>query len=112
MGKVLTDSLNHPVVFVNPRFEEILGYTLKDIPDKNTWWKTAYPDPAYQKVVEAQWELLFQEALEQGKSYVSLEVDIQTKRNGIKRFKVYAEVESETLPEHYVVIFTKPDSTN
>jgi PAS domain S-box-containing protein len=31
--------------YFNPRFIEIFGYTLKDVPDKMTWFEKAYPDP-------------------------------------------------------------------
>jgi len=37
--------------YFNPPFTEILGYTLKDLPDKQTWFKTVYPDPSYRKEV-------------------------------------------------------------
>ncbi|MBW2303262.1 MAG: PAS domain S-box protein [Deltaproteobacteria bacterium] len=42
--------------YFNRRFTEILGYTLADIPDKNTWFRKAYPDPAYRERVMAAWE--------------------------------------------------------
>ena len=41
--------------YINPRFKEILGYELTDIPDGRTWFKKAYPDTEYRKTVIAQW---------------------------------------------------------
>lgn len=41
--------------YFNLRFTEIFGYTLRDIHDKNTWFKKAYPDPAYRKKVISVW---------------------------------------------------------
>jgi len=41
--------------YVNPKFTEILGYTLEDLPDKSTWFRKAYPDPAYQEMVRDVW---------------------------------------------------------
>jgi PAS domain S-box-containing protein len=43
-------------VYVNPYFTKITGYTLADIPDKQTWFKKAYPDPADRRHVMAAWK--------------------------------------------------------
>jgi PAS domain S-box-containing protein len=41
-------------VYVNPYFTKITGYSLADIPDKQTWFKKAYPDPVdRQRVIDA-----------------------------------------------------------
>ena len=41
--------VNHDGVFevLNPKFIDLFGYTLEDIPDKNTWFEKAYPDEKY-----------------------------------------------------------------
>jgi len=41
--------------YINPRFTEIFGYTLKDVPDKKTWFEKAYPDLDYRKKVMQTW---------------------------------------------------------
>ncbi|MHA1475272.1 MAG: PAS domain-containing sensor histidine kinase [Promethearchaeota archaeon] len=38
-------------LYVNPKFTEILGYSIEDIPDTDTWDKLAYPDPKYQEII-------------------------------------------------------------
>jgi PAS domain S-box-containing protein len=39
--------------YVNPKFSEIFGYTLEDVPKGKNWLEKAYPDPATrQKVVD------------------------------------------------------------
>jgi diguanylate cyclase (GGDEF)-like protein/PAS domain S-box-containing protein len=42
--------------YINPRFTKIFGYTMQDIPDKDTWFEKAYPDKAYRNKVIATWE--------------------------------------------------------
>jgi PAS domain S-box-containing protein len=42
--------------YFNPKFEEIFGYTIKDLPDKQTWLKKAYPDTQYRNQVFATWK--------------------------------------------------------
>jgi len=41
--------------YVNPKFKEMFGYDLNDIPDGKTWFKKAYPDPEYRHNVIATW---------------------------------------------------------
>jgi|GEM_PF-750506 PAS domain S-box-containing protein len=41
--------------YVNPKFIELFGYTLADVPDGRTWFRKAYPDPAYRQQVIASW---------------------------------------------------------
>jgi PAS domain S-box-containing protein len=41
--------------YFNPKFTEIFGYTLKDLPDKASWFKKAYPDEEYRNKVAAVW---------------------------------------------------------
>jgi|GEM_PF-875927 len=42
--------------YFNPKFTEIFGYTLEDLPDKKTWFEKAYPDQKYRSKVVAVWE--------------------------------------------------------
>ncbi len=42
--------------YFNPKFTEIFGYTLEDLPDKTTWFNKAYPDPEYQEMVRDIWK--------------------------------------------------------
>jgi len=41
--------------YFNPKFIEIFGYTLDDLPTKDVWFQKAYPDEAYRKEVVAVW---------------------------------------------------------
>ncbi len=38
-------------LYVNPKFTEILGYVIEDIPDTDTWINLAYPDPEYKEII-------------------------------------------------------------
>jgi PAS domain-containing protein len=98
-------SLNHPVVYLNLNFSKIIGWNLDEIPDKEHWWRTAYPDPQYQKVVERLWEISIESKNLDNDNLVLMTVNIMTKNNGIKRFKVYTEMESALLDGYYVVAF-------
>ncbi|MCX5811985.1 MAG: PAS domain S-box protein [Proteobacteria bacterium] len=51
--------------YINPRFKELFGYDLEDIPDGRTWFRKAFPDHEYRHNVIAVWLNQFQDA--QGK---------------------------------------------
>ena len=41
--------------YVNPKFKELFGYDLTDVPNGKTWFRKAYPDPACRHQVIADW---------------------------------------------------------
>lgn len=41
--------------YVNPKFQEILGYDLSDVPNGREWCRNAYPDPTYRQEVISAW---------------------------------------------------------
>ncbi|MHB8111367.1 MAG: PAS domain-containing hybrid sensor histidine kinase/response regulator [Syntrophorhabdaceae bacterium] len=52
-GMVLIDSTGR-FLYINPKFREIFGYDLDDVPDGRKWFKKAYPDaPARHEVIRA-----------------------------------------------------------
>ena len=42
--------------YFNAKFTETFGYTIEDVPDKETWLKKAYPDEEYRKHVFSAWK--------------------------------------------------------
>jgi len=41
--------------YINPKFKELFGYELTDVPDGKTWFRKAYPDPTYRHHVIGTW---------------------------------------------------------
>ncbi|GAI11725.1 unnamed protein product [marine sediment metagenome] len=41
--------------YINPKFVEIFGYTLEDIPTGREWFAKAYPDQEYRNQVISTW---------------------------------------------------------
>lgn len=103
--KMNENTLNHTLVYLNDSFNKTIGWSLKEIPDKDHWWQQAYPDPHYQKVVESLWEMSMENLDPDNNSFVIITVNIMTKYNGVKRFKVYTELNSALLEGYYVVAF-------
>lgn len=98
-------TLNHSIAHLNASFSKIIGWSLDEIPDKEHWWRTAYPDPQYQKVVERLWEISMESQGSNSDNFVLMTVNIATRHNGVKRFKVYTELKSALLEGYYVVAF-------
>ena len=42
--------------YINPKFQEIFGYTLDDVPNGREWFRKAYPDPEYRQKVISTWK--------------------------------------------------------
>ncbi|MFW5799751.1 MAG: PAS domain S-box protein, partial [Spirochaetota bacterium] len=49
------------VEYLNPKFEELFGYTIKEIPEQRYWYEKAYPDIEYRKAALAEWASILQE---------------------------------------------------
>ncbi|WP_339724439.1 hypothetical protein [uncultured Paraglaciecola sp.] len=103
--KLVEETLNHPFVYLNASFSEIIGWNLEDIPDKESWWVTAYPDPQYQEVVTRIWEISMESKGTDEDNFVTMNANVMTKHNGTKRFKIYTELKSALLEGYYVVAF-------
>jgi PAS domain S-box-containing protein len=41
--------------YINPKFVEIFGYTIEDVPTGREWFEKAYPDPEYRSQVKSIW---------------------------------------------------------
>jgi len=41
--------------YINPKFKEMFGYDLEDIPCGREWFRRAYPDPAYRQEAISAW---------------------------------------------------------
>lgn len=48
--------LSQTIIYVNNKFVDLFGYSLKDIPSVDAWWSQAYPDPEYRAEVRQRWE--------------------------------------------------------
>ncbi|MBL1213114.1 MAG: PAS domain S-box protein [Ignavibacteriae bacterium] len=87
--------------FVNERFTKLLGYTIKDIPTIEVWYKKAYRDLDYRTQVKKEWN----EGIE--KKYGTIEIPktytVNCKRNKIKQIKYFAN----RLEDDSIIIFVE-----
>lgn len=47
---------NSKIIYINPKFTKLFGYTLKEIPDAKTWFIKAYPQNKYRQEIFKSWK--------------------------------------------------------
>jgi PAS domain S-box-containing protein len=75
--------------YVNPKFTEIFGYALEDIPTGKDWLEKAYPDPEYRKKVLDNWKEDYNDA-RMGKA--QQRIFSVTCKNGAKKETLFKRV--------------------
>jgi PAS domain S-box-containing protein len=91
-GMVLVDKTGR-FTYVNPRFTEIFGYDLNDVPDGRTWFRSAFPDTGYRKQVIGNWLMDLQNHQSGGQRPRTFEV---TCKDGRKKMINFIPVRIET----------------
>lgn len=75
------------ILELNPAFVSAFGFTCEDIPNLESWWIKAYPDPVYRQQVKLDWSAVL-EAGSTAKPLKSLEVLIADKHGESHRVLV------------------------
>jgi PAS domain S-box-containing protein/putative nucleotidyltransferase with HDIG domain len=60
-GMTMIDK-NGDFIYINPKFKEIFGYDLSDIPNGKAWFRKIYPDPEYRHAAISTWIKNLEEA--------------------------------------------------
>ena len=96
---VITDA-NQDIEYFNDKFIELFGYTLQDISTAEQWWKIAYPDEKYRKLVQDSWV----EAIEYATAH-NIDIEVQIWDLMIKdRTKRHCEFYMVPLDENSLII--------
>jgi PAS domain S-box-containing protein len=94
-------SYNGDILYLSPRFTEITGYTIDDIPTLDDWWPLAYPDAGYRKLMVEKWDKAVNISLEATFSVKKVENKVSCKNGRVKdiEFRVASKGEN-----NYVII--------
>jgi len=95
VGVMLTSGPEHKVLYQNPRFVAMFGYTHEQIPDAAHWWPLAYPDPDYRQSLIEQWQKQTAVALEKQTDFEPLEVTITARDGSSKQVGMHASAMDE-----------------
>lgn len=96
VGVVLAD-ISGTASYMNPRFTELFGYTLAQVPRLADWWLLAHPEPTYREQIVAEWNRRLAEALASAGETRPLDVVITCADGAVKNVNVTARVIGELL---------------
>ncbi|MDD5091928.1 MAG: PAS domain S-box protein, partial [Candidatus Wallbacteria bacterium] len=77
----LSTGIEQVCEYVNPKFEELFGYTIKDVPSAGRWFSLAYPDDTYRKMLFAKWQSGVERAIA-ANSFIEPEESVVTCKDG------------------------------
>jgi PAS domain S-box-containing protein len=101
VGILISDDQEN-VLYISPKFTEIFGYTLADVPSARQWWSLAYPDPELRKTVQQRWQTAMETAVRTGEEIDPMEYPVTCKDNTVREIKFLAAT-TGTLT---IVVFT------
>ncbi|MCK4795282.1 MAG: PAS domain S-box protein, partial [Desulfobacteraceae bacterium] len=70
--------------FVNRKFVDLFGYTLKELPTVEDWWPLAYPDEEYRREVRESWESAVKKAMREKTEMEPLETKVTCKDGSVR----------------------------
>lgn len=80
------------IKYCNPRFSQLFGYTIDDIPTINEWRRLAYPDPVYRETIPSG----FAPGWRQGEQGVSYDATVMCK-DGSQRHVIELRAATSTM---------------
>jgi len=80
----MSSGIEQKAEYINPRFTELFGYTLEEVPSVAEWWPRAYPDEAYRNQVSEEWQRKVERAIQASSSIEPMEV-VVTCKDGSKK---------------------------
>ncbi len=92
---------NNKIRFMNKEFSKVFGYNLDDIPDLETWWQRAYPDPIYREWIVETWSDFVDKAIV-GNQNIEPEIYTVTCKNGDEKSIIIGGI---TLEDNFLATF-------
>lgn len=76
---ILSKGTTEEVVFINKRFEELIGYTISEMPDVDHWWPLGYPDIEYRAQIKQKWKENVERAVKNKRAFQNIESKVRCK---------------------------------
>ena len=90
-------ALDGRVKYLNPGFKTTFGYTIEDIPDMETWWRRAFPDPVYRENRRAEWSSQLATAAARGDTIKGFEGHVCCRSGDYAWVDAYAHVTAQDV---------------
>lgn len=85
---VITDK-NEDIEYLNDKFIELFGYTLKDIKTSDEWYNKCYPNKEYREMVRSSWTIAIETAKLENSDIEKQEFNITTKKGVTKHCEFF-----------------------
>lgn len=93
------------ITYLNEAFEQVIGYTLDDIPTIEEWWPRAYPDEQYRQLVIGIWQKRIEESIRSGNPFVPVEINVTCKDGQVRTFMCCTTALEDNYVGSNVVVF-------
>jgi len=82
---------------VNPQFIRLFGWGKAELRTVDDWWRLAYPDPAYRRERQLQWQSSIDATLDNGVDFAPRDVDIMCGDGVVRRILISAKVVGDSV---------------
>lgn len=86
VGIILSDKQGN-TLYASPKFTELFGYTMSDIPSVIQWWALAYPDEELRTRIRSEWETAIDEASKTHREIKPLEFPVTCKDGTVRQIE-------------------------
>jgi len=95
VGVIISSGIKQKMLYQNPRFIKLFGYSSQDFLTVEQWWLLAYPDPIYREWVANEWNRRIAKAINEQKDLEPMEVSITSKDGAVKYIRIHATIIGE-----------------
>ncbi len=101
VGIILSDRQGN-TLYVSPKFTELFGYTMSDIPSVNQWWTLAYPDEELRSRIRNEWKTAIDEAINNRNEIKPMEFPVTCRDGAVRQIEFRVRVADDLN----VIVFT------
>lgn len=98
---IVSTGKDERVLFINEKFTELFGYTLREMPDVAHWWPLAYPDPEYRENVRRRWTEELAAADRENREIDAFTARITCRDQSVR----YVSIRAYTVDRMHVIVF-------
>jgi PAS domain S-box-containing protein len=93
------------ITYLNRSFEQIIGYTVSDIPTIEAWWPRVCPDQQYRQLIIDSWQKNLDDAQSTGRSFTPVEMDVVCKDGSVRTFMCSSTALEENVNASHLIVF-------
>jgi PAS domain S-box-containing protein len=101
VGIILSDRQGN-TLYVSPKFTELFGYTMSDIPSVSQWWPLAYPDEELRSRIRSEWKMAIDEAINSRNEIKPMEFPVTCRDGAVRQIEFRVRVADDLN----VIVFT------